>query len=259
MCDALPNLLNICERLHPSPLRTAFLTSPALARDRLLVLLLSAGREQIEQLFQAHAVDGRTSAGISPLLRRGIFAPSFRLPALRDLLRLFLDLLSLLHPLLGLASVEMRRQTVCRELPSQARTVDRDTRTVIDERRTVDTSCVGAAQHGRDPFRFQQTAELLRGTGSTQHPHDGLPRTVERRTVPQCLPAAGVVPFECPVSYVASYTARLDRYTLWRGVVIERTVEDTGILVSVCRTPALFDGDVEIFEQRPQLPKEVQR
>ena len=74
-------------------------------------------REQIEQLFQAHAVDGRTSAGISPLLRRGIFAPSFRLPALRDLLRLFLDLLSLLHPLLGLASVEMRRQTVCRELP----------------------------------------------------------------------------------------------------------------------------------------------
>ena len=151
--------------------------------------------------------------------------------------RLFLDLLSLLHPLLGLASVEMRRQTVCRELPSQARTVDRDTRTVIDERRTVDTSCVGAAQHGRDPFRFQQTAELLRGTGSTQHPHDGLPRTVERRTVPQCLPAAGVVPFECPVSYVASYTARLDRYTLWRGVVIERTVEDTGILVSVCRTP----------------------
>ena len=57
------------------------------------------------------------------------------------------------------------------------------------------------------------------------------------------------------MSYVASYTARLDRYTLWRGVVIERTVEDTGILVSVCRTPALFDGDVEIFEQRPQLPE----
>ena len=76
----------------------------------------------------------------------------------------------------------MRRQTVCRELPSQARTVDRDTRTVIDERRTVDSSCVGAAQHDRDPFRFQQTAELRRGTGSTQHPHDGLTRTVERRT-----------------------------------------------------------------------------
>lgn len=57
------------------------------------------------------------------------------------------------------------------------------------------------------------------------------------------------------MSYVASYAARLDRYTLWHGVVIERTVENTGILVSVCRTPALFDGDVEIFEQRPQLPE----
>lgn len=174
-------------------------------------------------------------------------------------MRLFLDLLSLLHPLLGLASVEMRRQTVCRELPSQARTVDRDTRTVIDERRTVDTSCVGAAQHGRDPFRFQQTAELLRGTGSTQHPHDGLPRTVERRTVPQCLPAVGVVPFECPVSYVASYTARLDRYTLWRGVVIERTVEDTGILCP-CAVPRHSSMETLKYSSSVRSsPKEVQR
>ena len=62
MCDALPNLLNICERLHPSPLRTAFLTSPALARDRLLVLLLSAGREQMSEAILEHRDCSREEA-----------------------------------------------------------------------------------------------------------------------------------------------------------------------------------------------------